>query len=63
MLMLHLTRADSEEVAYLQLPASPAEIGETWAGLDDISDDIASTCIVEAISNVRNIGRYIKTQM
>jgi len=60
MLMLHLTRADSDEGVYLQLPASPAEIGETWGWLDGISDDVASTRIVEAISNVRNIGGYLK---
>ena len=59
MLKLHLTRADNYEGAYLQLPATPAEIGETWGWLDNISDDIASTRIIGAISDVRNIGQYV----
>lgn len=59
MLKLHLTRADNYEGAYLQLPATPAEIGETWGWLDNISDDIASTHIVRVISDVRNIEQYI----
>ena len=60
MLKLHLTRANDYEGVYLQLPATPAEIGETWAWLDDISTDVASTRIVGAISDVWNIGRYLK---
>lgn len=61
MLKLHLTRADNYEGVYLQLPATPAEIGEAWAGLDNISDEISSTRIVGAISEVGNIGRYLKS--
>jgi hypothetical protein len=60
MLMLYLTRADNEEGVYLQLPASPGEIGEVWCRLDDINGDIESTQIVRVISDVRNIGQYIK---
>ncbi len=60
MLKLHLTRADNYEGVYLQLPATPAEIGEAWAGIDNISDEISSTRIVGAISEVGNIGKYLK---
>lgn len=61
MLKLQLTRANDYKSVILQLPSSPAEIGEVWAVLDSISDDVASTCIIGAISNVQNIGRYIIT--
>jgi len=57
---IHLTRSDDYEGVYLPLPASPAEIGEAWAELDTISDDVASTCIVGAISDVWGIGQYLK---
>jgi len=60
MLKLHLTRVDDYEGVYLQLPATPAEIGEVWSWLDEISTDVASTRIVGAISEVGNIGRYLK---
>ncbi len=60
MLMLYLTRADSDEGVYLQLPASSGEIGEAWCRLDSISDDVESTQIVRVVSDVRNIGQYIK---
>lgn len=60
MITLHLTRADDYEGVYLQLPATPAEIGEAWAWLDEISTDVSSTGIVGAISDVWNIGRYLK---
>ena len=60
MITLHLTRADDYEGVYLPLPATPAEIGEAWAALDNISDDVASTRIVGAVSNVWGIGQYLK---
>lgn len=60
MLMLHLTRADSDEGIYLELPAPPAGIGEILSWLDDISTDVTATHIVGAISDVRNIGQYVK---
>lgn len=60
MLKLHLTRVDDYEGVYLQLPATPAEIGEVWSWLDEISTDVASTRIVGAISEVGNISRYLK---
>lgn len=60
MITLHLTRADDYEGVYLPLPTSPAEIGEAWGALDNISDDVASTRIVGAVSNVWGIGQYLK---
>ncbi|CDX01415.1 Antirestriction protein (ArdA) [Desulfitobacterium hafniense] len=60
MITLHLTRADDYEGVYLPLPTSPAEIGEAWAALDNISDDVASTRIVGAVSNVWGISQYLK---
>ena len=60
MITLHLTRADDYEGVYLPLPATPAEIGEAWAALDNISDDVASTRIVGEVSNVWGIGQYLK---
>lgn len=60
MFKLRLIRANYYNGIYLQLLATPAEIGEVWGMLDSISDDIASTRIVGVISNVWNIGQYIK---
>lgn len=60
MITLHITRTDDYEGVYLPLPATPAEIGEAWAELDAISDDVASTHIVGAISDVWGIGQYLK---
>lgn len=60
MITLPLTRADDYEGVYLRLPSTPAEIGEAWAALDSISDDVTSTRIVGAISDVWSIGQYLK---
>lgn len=43
MILLTLSRGKGEETVRLQLPASPAEIGETFAFLDRISLDITAT--------------------
>ena len=61
MITLHLTRSDDYEGVYLPLPSTPAEIGEVWAYLDSISDDVATTRIVGAVSNVWGIGQYLKS--
>ena len=60
MITLHLTRGNDYEGVYLKLPSTPAEIGEAWGELDNISSDDASTKIVEAISNVYNLSNYLK---
>ena len=61
MITLHITRSDDYEGVYLPLPSTPAEIGEAWAYLDSISDDVASTRIIGADSNVWGIGQYLKS--
>ena len=60
MLKLHLTRADDYEGVYLQLPATSVEFGEVCSWLDEISTDVSSTRIKGAISDVWNIGSYLK---
>ena len=60
MITLHITRSDDYEGVYLPLPSTPAEIGEAWSYLDSISDDVATTRIVGAVSNVWGIGKYLK---
>lgn len=59
MIDLHLTRGDNREGVYLRLPATPAEVGEAYAMLDNISRYARDTRIAEASSPVANIGRYI----
>lgn len=53
MILLTLSRGKGEETVRLQLPASPAEIGETFAFLDRISLDTTATAILDVSSNVR----------
>ena len=43
MILLTLSRGKGEETVRLQLPASPAEIEETFAFLDRISLDTTAT--------------------
>lgn len=61
MLKLQLTRSDSYDDEYLELPATPADVSEVLSWLDETGSDVASTRIVGAISDVWNIGRYLKT--
>ncbi len=61
MITLHITRSDDYEGVYLPLPSTPAEIGEAWSYLDSISDDVATTRIVGAVSDVWGIGQYLKS--
>ncbi len=56
MILLTLSRGKGEETVRLQLPASPAEIGETFAFLDRISLDTTATAILDVSSNVTRIG-------
>ncbi len=61
MITLLLSRGN-DEGAYLYLPASPAEIGEAFAELDNISEDkTAPVRIIEVQSNVYNLHGYIKS--
>lgn len=52
MILLTLSRGKGEETVRLQLPASPAEIGEAFASLDRISLDTTATAILDVSSNV-----------
>ncbi len=61
MITLHITRSDDYEGVYLPLPFTPAEIGEAWSYLDSISDDVDTTRIVGAVSDVWGIGQYLKS--
>ena len=53
MILLTLSRGKGKETVRLQLPASPAEIGEAFASLDRISLDTTATAILDVSSNVR----------
>ena len=52
MILLTLSRGKGKETVRLQLPASPAEIGEAFASLDRISLDTTATAILDVSSNV-----------
>lgn len=58
MILLTLSRGKGEETVRLQLPASPAEIGETFAFLDRISLDTTATAILDVSSNVSGLKGY-----
>lgn len=60
MINLHLTRGDNYEGVYLQLPATPAEVGEAFAMLDSISRYAGETHIVDVKSSVKNLAQFIK---
>lgn len=60
MLKLQLTRDGAYDDEYLELPATPAEVGEVMSRLDETSTDVASTRICGTISDIWNIGNYLK---
>lgn len=60
MITLYLTRADEVEGTYLHLPATPEEIGEAFAELDNLSLDTSTTKITDVTSNVYNLFGYLK---
>ena len=62
MILLTLSRGKGEETVRLQLPASPAEIGETFAFLDRISLDTTATAILDVSSNVPSMALRISKQ-
>jgi hypothetical protein len=61
MISLHLTRGDNYEGVYLQLPATPAEVGEAYAMLDSISRYAGETHIVDVKGPVKNLAQFIKS--
>jgi len=60
MLKLQITRDGAYDDEYLELPATPADVGEVTARLDETSTDVDSTRIYGTISDVWNIGQYLK---
>ncbi len=60
MISLHLTRGDNYEGVYLQLPTTPAEVGEAYAMLDSISRHAGETRIVDVKGPVKNLAQFIK---
>lgn len=60
-MILHLTRGNSPLRVPLRLPASPAEEGEAFARLDEISTDVSSTRIMEVTSPIPTLAGYIKS--
>ena len=60
MLKLQITRDGTYDDEYLELPATPADVGEVWCRLDETSTDVASTRICGTISDIWNIGNYLK---
>lgn len=59
MILLTLSRGKGKETVRLQLPASPAEIGEAFASLDGISLDTTATAILDVSSNVPVLYRCL----
>ena len=60
MIALCLTRGASRETVPLQLPATPGEVGEVFARLDEISRNVEETKIADAASPVRGLGAYLR---
>lgn len=60
MLKLFLTRGNDVRGTFLELPASPADIGVATVMLDCISDDVPSTRISRVVSNVTGIAPFLK---
>lgn len=61
MISLHLTHGDNYEGVYLQLPTTPAEVGEAYAMLDSISRYAGETHIVDVKGPVKNLAQFIKS--
>lgn len=60
MITLKLTRGNDPEGIYIRLPSAQEKIKEAVARLDAISEDVATTRILNIASNVRNLGNYIQ---
>ncbi|MEA5022194.1 hypothetical protein SDC9_22001 [bioreactor metagenome] len=59
MLKVYLTRGNQGQGVWLDLPTSPAEMGEAYAVLDGIDSENLNTRISATISSVSNLKRYI----
>lgn len=60
MLRVYLTRGNQGQGVWLDLPTSPAEMGEAYAVLDSIDSENLDTRISATISSVPNLKRYIQ---
>jgi hypothetical protein len=60
MLKVYLTRGSQGQGVWLDLPTSPAEMGEAYAVLDSIDSVNLDTRISATISSVPNLKRYIQ---
>ncbi len=61
MLILNLTRGDSELCVPLYLPATPADVGDAYAKLDQISEKEKLTRIAGVVSDsvfLEGVGQY-----
>lgn len=59
MLKVYLTRGNQGQGVWLDLPTSPAEMGEAYATLDSIDSENLDTRISATMSSVPNLKMYI----
>lgn len=60
MLTLYLGRGLADGCVTLQFPATPADIGEAFAALDNISTDAGSTLIRDVSCPLYEVERYVR---
>ena len=60
MLILNLTRGDSGIRVPLHLPATPADVGDVYAKLDQISKKEKLTRIASVVSDSKFLERYFR---
>ena len=60
MMILNLTRGKSDMRVPLRLPATPADIGEAYSKLDEISTNAKQTRIASVISEVGFLDEFFR---
>ena len=63
MLILNLTRGDSGIRVPLHLPATPADVGDVYAKLDQISKKEKLTHIASVVSDSKFLERYFRDKL
>jgi hypothetical protein len=63
MLILNLTRGDSGIRVPLHLPATPADVGDVYAKLDQISKKEKLTRIASVVSDSKFLERYFRDKL
>ena len=63
MMILNLARGKSGMCVPLRLPATPADIGEAYSKLDEISTKAEQTRIASVVSKVDFLDRYLRDRM